>query len=197
MKKTLFAITMAAFTAMSLAACGSGSGKTDTTAAAGTEAAKEAGDAKKEETGAPAAAASGDSIKLTWSEVNGEDYGATVGAKEFAKKIEELSGGQITVELYLNGTLGNEKESMQGIQMGTLDIFRGNASSLSNYGADKISLSGLPFLFKDMDPRRWRSAAWARNYWHLLTRRTAVMWPWAGSQRDRDTCSSRKIHIRS
>ncbi|MDM8297066.1 TRAP transporter substrate-binding protein [Enterocloster aldenensis] len=151
MKKTLFAITMAAFTAMSLAACGSGSGKTDTTAAAGTEAAKEAGDAKKEETGAPAAAASGDSIKLTWSEVNGEDYGATVGAKEFAKKIEELSGGQITVELYLNGTLGNEKESMQGIQMGTLDIFRGNASSLSNYGADKISLSGLPFLFKDMD----------------------------------------------
>lgn len=26
-----------------------------------------------------------------------------------------------------------------------------NASSLSNYGADKISLSGLPFLFKDMD----------------------------------------------
>ena len=74
-----------------------------------------------------------------------------MGAKEFAKKIEELSGGQITVELYLNGTLGNEKESMQGIQMGTLDIFRGNASSLSNYGADKISLSGLPFLFKDMD----------------------------------------------
>ena len=188
MKKTLFAITMAAFTAMSLAACGSGSGKTDTTAAAGTEAAKEAGDAKKEETGAPAAAASGDSIKLTWSEVNGEDYGATVGAKEFAKKIEELSGGQITVELYLNGTLGNEKESMQGIQMGTLDIFRGNASSLSNYGADKISL---------ISSRRWRSAAWARNYWHLLTRRTAVMWPWAGSQRDRDTCSSRKIHIRS
>ena len=33
----------------------------------------------------------------------------------------------------------------------TLDIFRGNASSLSNYGAEKISLTGLPFLFKDMD----------------------------------------------
>ena len=65
--------------------------------------------------------------------------------------IEELSGGQITVELYLNGTLGDEKQSMQGIQMGTLDIFRGNASSLSNYGAEKISLTGLPFLFKDMD----------------------------------------------
>ena len=71
MKKTLFAITMAAFTAMSLAACGSGSGKTDTTAAAGTEAAKEAGDAKKEETGAPAAAASGDSINVNRATDNG------------------------------------------------------------------------------------------------------------------------------
>ena len=52
---------------------------------------------------------SADAITLRWSEVNGEDYGATVGAKEFASKIEELSGGQIKVELYLNGTLGNEK----------------------------------------------------------------------------------------
>ena len=147
MKKTLLAITMAALAAMSLSACGSGSKPADTTTAA---AAADAGAAKEEKTEAPAAA-SGESIKLTWSEVNGEDYGATVGAKEFAKKIEELSGGQITVELYLNGTLGNEKESMQGIQMGTLDMFRGNASSLSNYGADTISLTGLPFLFKDMD----------------------------------------------
>lgn len=145
MKKTLAAITLAALAAMSITACGSGSKTADTTAAS-----IAAGASKEEKAEAPAAAG-GESIKLTWSEVNGEDYGATVGAKEFAKKIEELSGGQITVELYLNGTLGNEKESMQGIQMGTLDIFRGNASSLSNYGADKISLTGLPFLFKDME----------------------------------------------
>lgn len=74
-----------------------------------------------------------------------------MGARKFAETIEELSGGQIKVELYLNGTLGDEKQCMQGIQMGTLDMFRGNASSLSNYGADEISLTGLPFLFKDME----------------------------------------------
>lgn len=130
----------------SLAACGGSDAKPAETAAPQETAKQE--EAKQEET---KAAPAGDGIKLTWSEVNGEDYGGTVGAKEFAKTVEELSGGQITVELYLNGTLGNEKESMQGIQMGTLDMFRGNASSLTNYGADKISLTGLPFLFKDMD----------------------------------------------
>lgn len=146
MKKRICGITMAACMAMALSACG-GSGSTAATAAA-TEAAKAetAADTAKEEQ-----ASGNPSITLTWSEVNGDDYGGTVGAKVFKEKIEELSGGDITVELYLNGTLGGEKDSMQAIQMGTLDIFRGNASSLSNYGATEISLTGLPFLFKDMD----------------------------------------------
>lgn len=94
---------------------------------------------------------SGEKLILKWSEVNGDEYGATVGAKAFAEKIEEVSGGQISVDLYQNGTLGDEKTSMQGIQMGTLDIFRGNASSLPNYGAKTIGLTGLPYLFKDME----------------------------------------------
>jgi tripartite ATP-independent transporter DctP family solute receptor len=74
-----------------------------------------------------------------------------VGAHVFADKIAELSGGHITIDLYINGTLGTEAESMQGIQMGTLDIFRGNASSLPNYGAELIGATGLPYVFTDMD----------------------------------------------
>lgn len=88
---------------------------------------------------------------LNWNEVNGESYGATVAAHAFAEKLEEVSGGKLKIELYTNGTLGSEAESMQGIQMGTLDIFRGNASSLPNYGAEVIGATGLPYVFKDMD----------------------------------------------
>ncbi len=152
MRKKLFVLTAAACVTASLAGCGSSS-QTAATEAATTAAAAETEAAKEEaeETTAEAAAPAGDSITLTWNEVNGDDYGGTVAAKEFAKQIEELSGGQIKIELYLNGTLGSEAESMQGIQMGTLDIFRGNASSLSNYGAEQIALTGLPFVFQDMD----------------------------------------------
>ena len=144
MRKQIAAVALAVCTAFSLAACGSGSESAPASADGGNAPASKEAEAAPEK-------GNGEAITLRWSEVNGEDYGATVGAKEFASKIEELSGGQIKVELYLNGTLGNEKECMQGIQMGTLDIFRGNASSLSNYGAEKIGLTGLPFLFKDME----------------------------------------------
>ena len=144
MRKQIAAVALAVCTAFSLAACGSGSESAPASADGGNAPASKEAEAAPEK-------GNGEAITLHWSEVNGEDYGATVGAKEFASKIEELSGGQIKVELYLNGTLGNEKECMQGIQMGTLDIFRGNASSLSNYGAEKIGLTGLPFLFKDME----------------------------------------------
>lgn len=94
---------------------------------------------------------SGKDFVLTWSEVNGEEYGATVGAHVFDEKIRELSGGHISIDLYINGTYGSEAEGMQGIQMGTLDIFRGNVGSLANYGAELIATCGLPYVFTDMD----------------------------------------------
>lgn len=149
MKKRVLSAVMAGLMAMSLAGCGSSDAPAQaTTQAADTIAATEkaADTTQATDTAAP----SGDSLVLQWSEVNGDEYGATVGAKAFAEKINEVSNGQITIDLYTNGTLGDEKTSMQGIQMGTLDIFRGNASSLSNYGAPTIALTGLPYLFKDM-----------------------------------------------
>ena len=130
--------------ALGMTACG-GSSASTSTAASSTAASSVAASAAGAGEGG-----SGNDFTLTWNEVNGEDYGATVGAHTFAEKIEELSGGHIKIDLYINGTLGSEAESMQGIQMGTLDIFRGNASSLPNYGAELIGTTGLPYVFKDM-----------------------------------------------
>lgn len=145
--KKLIATGLALTMAASLAACG-GAASTASSAAAESNSTADA-TSSAEAAGNPDGW-SGNDYVLTWNEVNGEDYGATVGAHAFADKIAELSGGHITVELYINGTLGGEAESMQGIQMGTLDIFRGNASSLPNYGAEIIGSTGLPYVFKDM-----------------------------------------------
>ena len=96
-------------------------------------------------------AATAESILLTWNEVNGEAYGATVGAHAFAERMEALSGGTMQIDLYTNGALGSEQESLQGLQIGTLDFFRGNASTLPDYGADLIGATGFPFLFDSME----------------------------------------------
>ena len=49
---------------------------------------------------------------LRWNEVNGETYGATVAAHAFAENLEKISGGALKIELYTNGTLGSESESI-------------------------------------------------------------------------------------
>lgn len=144
--KKLIALTLAGTMALSLAACG---GSASTSTAASTATSEAAAESTETASGEPEGW-SGNDFVLTWNEVNGEDYGATVGAHAFADKIAEISGGHITVDLYINGTLGSEAESMQGIQMGTLDIFRGNASSLPDYGAEVIGATGLPYVFTDM-----------------------------------------------
>ena len=92
--------------ALGMTACGGSSASTSTSTAASSTASSAAAGAGE--------GGSGNDYKLTWNEVNGEDYGATVGAHTFAEKIEELSGGHITIDLYINGTLGSEAESMQG-----------------------------------------------------------------------------------
>lgn len=131
-----------------LAACG-GSGSSSSAATASSAGA--AGSTAGSTAAAGGEGGSGNDYTLIWNEVNGEEYGATVGAHAFAEKIEELSGGHITIDLYINGTLGSETESMQAIQMGTMDIFRGNASSLPNYGASLIGATGLPYVFTGME----------------------------------------------
>lgn len=95
--------------ALGMTACG-GSSASTSTAASSTAASSAAASAAGAGEGG-----SGNDFTLTWNEVNGEDYGATVGAHTFAEKIEELSGGHIKIDLYINGTLGSEAESMQGI----------------------------------------------------------------------------------
>ena len=64
--------------ALGLTACG---GSSASTAASSTAASSAAGAGE---------GGSGNDFTLTWNEVHGEDYGATVGAHTFAEKIEEL-----------------------------------------------------------------------------------------------------------
>lgn len=46
------------------------------------------------------AKAQAEQIVLRWNEVNGDGYGATEGAKAFKAKLEEVSGGAMTIDLF-------------------------------------------------------------------------------------------------
>ena len=87
---------------------------------------------------------------LTYAEVNPLD-GTIVGemAKAFKKKVEELSGGRLQIDIQAGGVLGSEDQILDNLLGGgnICDITRISAFALTQYGCEKASLLGVPYTF--------------------------------------------------
>lgn len=87
---------------------------------------------------------------LTYAEVNPLE-GTVVGemAKAFKAKTEELSGGQLIIDIQAGGVLGSEDQILDNLLGGgnICDITRISAFALTQYGCDKASLLGIPYTF--------------------------------------------------
>ena len=146
--KKITALFMTAALAVTMLA---GCGKSDS-GSAGTEApAAESG----EEAGAGEAAGSGtevsgDAVILTYAEVNSADSLDGKVAAFFKEKVEELSGGTVSIDIQASGVLGTENDILDGMitNSGTVDLCRISIFDLNNYGCKKASLMGLPFLWE-------------------------------------------------
>lgn len=95
-------------------------------------------------------AALAEPVTLVYAEVNPLE-GTIVGsiAKFFKEKVEELSGGEITIDIQASGVLGSEAQILDGIMMdaGTVDISRISAFALTSYGCNKAKLLSIPYTF--------------------------------------------------
>ncbi|MGM0876800.1 MAG: TRAP transporter substrate-binding protein [Bacillota bacterium] len=98
-----------------------------------------------------------------------EDTGAAVGAKtlqvgitlaedshyykgleHFAELVEEKSNGELTVEIFPNGSLGGERDMVESLQVGTLDMVLTSTGPLGGF-APEINVVDLPFLFESRE----------------------------------------------
>ena len=68
----------------------------------------------------------------------------------FADKIYERTGGKYKIEVYHNGQLGAEIDTIEGCQMGTIDIAVVNQSTLGNFIPDFPALD-IPYLIISTD----------------------------------------------
>ena len=76
-----------------------------------------------------------------------------VGAQAFIATLEELSGGTFTGEEAPAGQLGGERDMIEGLQIGSLDIVITSTGPLGNFVPEVLALD-LPFLFRDYDHAR-------------------------------------------
>ena len=112
--------------------------------------APEADDAEPAEGEEPAASTGEAEIVLKYAELNPDGHIMDECADYFAEQVAEMSNGRIEIDVFPAGQLGDEKTAYQTIQMGggAIDICRGNTNSLADFGAEKLNLFGLPFVFQ-------------------------------------------------
>jgi len=77
------------------------------------------------------------------------------GADQFAKLVAEKSGGEIEVKVFPNSQLGNQKDLIEGLVFGSVDMALVGTAVLGQF-QPQISLFDLPFLFEDR-PHAYRS----------------------------------------
>lgn len=76
---------------------------------------------------------------------------------EFMKtRLEELSAGKITINIYPSSVLGSEVQCIEQLQNGSLSMTKTSAAAIENFVPD-MAVFGLPYLFRD-----------AEHYWNVL-----------------------------
>jgi TRAP-type C4-dicarboxylate transport system substrate-binding protein len=96
-----------------------------------------------------ASAALADPVTLVYAEVNPIDTIVGQIAMAFKTKVEELSGGEIKIDLQAGGVLGTEAQLLDGMLGGgdTVDMMRISAFALTSYGCQKAMLLSIPYTF--------------------------------------------------
>ena len=71
-----------------------------------------------------------------------------MGMVHFGEKLEELSNGKFKVQIYPSQQLGTERQCVELLQIGSLDMTKVSASILENF-APSIKVFGIPYIFQD------------------------------------------------
>lgn len=87
-----------------------------------------------------------DPVNLRLAHVVNEQDGFHAAAEKFRDLVAERSDGAITVEIFPNATLGDERTLLEGMQIGTVDMGVITNGPVSNFLED-MAVFELPFLF--------------------------------------------------
>ena len=72
------------------------------------------------------------------------------GAEYFAKLVAEKSNGEIEIKVFPSSQLGAQKELIEGLIYGTVDMTLTGTAELGTF-QPQVALFDMPFLFKDRD----------------------------------------------
>ncbi len=72
------------------------------------------------------------------------------GADHFAKLVKERSNGEIDVKVFPSSQLGNQRDLVEGLGLGTVDMTLTGTAVLGNF-IPEVAVFDLPFIFRDVN----------------------------------------------
>ncbi len=88
-------------------------------------------------------------IVIKFSHVVAVDAPKGQAAEFFKKRAEELTGGRVRVEVYPNSTLYKDKEEIEALELGAVQMLAPSLSKFGPVGAKEFEVFDLPFIFDD------------------------------------------------
>lgn len=89
-------------------------------------------------------------IELTFAHSQQGTSEPGMAMQAFADKVKEDSNGMIEITVYPGSQLGGERDEMEGLSMGTIDMAYISAGVIENY-VPAAGIFNLPFIFDDYD----------------------------------------------
>ncbi len=93
-----------------------------------------------------ASATAQETLKMSLAIAQNSHYG--VAADVFAQEIEKRTNGRYKIQNFYSGALGAEREAIEGVQLGTIDLTITSSGPIPNF-VPETAILDIPFLFKD------------------------------------------------
>ncbi len=90
-------------------------------------------------------------LKVGYAIAKDSHYGVGVGV--FCADIQKGTQGRFTCQEFPSGSLGGEREMIEAVQLGTLDLVSTSTGPLGNF-VPEVKILDIPFLFRDYDHAR-------------------------------------------
>lgn len=73
-----------------------------------------------------------------------------LGLEAMQEKLDELTGGKVVLEIHANSELGGERDMLDQVQLGDIQMCIAPTAQLSNYDSN-FKIFDLPYLFEDRE----------------------------------------------
>ncbi len=98
-----------------------------------------------------AGAAWAEPIVIKFSHVVAAETPKGMAAEFFKKRAEELTGGKVKVEVYPNSQLYKDKEEMEALQLGAVQMLAPSLAKFGPLGVKDFEVFDLPFIFNNYE----------------------------------------------